>query len=902
MYKLYIENQTGAYFCHRCGTGGSWYDFKANLNGGYDGLKDSAPAPSYSYQSRNNSQRFTGKHPSVEQTPLPLPPPRLSGYCSSRLLDPQSNQEKNPVLDYLTEVRGLDRLTLRKYGVGRAIYKFPGDKGYEEAECVTFPWMLRESELRVQEDLREVQFPKEDADDETSDASQEGETVKEPSDPFVTRRIKVRAVQEKSWQRLDPAGGGWGLFGWHTVPPDATEIILTEGEYDAMAVHQGTGRLAVSLPNGCRSLPVQVLPLLERFEKIILWMDNDLPGQEGADKFAKKLGLNRSYIVRCREAKDANEALLKGLDMNSYLDTASLVPHDRIMTFSDLREDVLHELLKPDLYSGVPVPSLPKLTQLMKGFRRGELTVLTGPTGSGKTTFLGQVSLDMAEQGINVLWGSFEIKNTRLVHKLLKQYSRDLLPDITSENAEQAYNALCDRFGTLPFHFMGFHGGSEVDEVLDAMEYAVYVNDAEHIILDNMQFMITRNVAGASTWDKFDTQDIAIEKFRKFATEHNVHLTLVVHPRKEDEAAKLNISSFYGSAKATQEADTVLILQNDGRRKYIEVKKNRFDGTLGHVPLYFQSKSGRYMDHEDSSPVLLAATDYFQHSRRGKGFRPTIVTLLAKALEQVPDSHPDVWNKQGILSQIIEMIHVASLMHDDIIDDAHTRRGGPAAHRKFSPKVAVLAGDFLLARASLFLGRLDNTEVVQVMAQALEALVSGEIMQQTKSPESLLAMESYIIKSYHKTASLIAHACRSTALLAGHESNSTVTQQCDEIGFHMGLAYQIQDDILDLTQSSKDLGKPALVDMSLGLGTAPILYAAQEDSSLAPLIARRFREPGDVQAAWEALQRRPTAMYKARVLACFHAQKAVDALYKLPPSDERDALIRLTHMIIDRKK
>ena len=96
-------------------------------------------------------------------------------------------------------------------------------------------------------------------------------------------------------------------------------------------------------------------------------------------------------------------------------------------------------------------------------------------------------------------------------------------------------------------------------------------------------------------------QDIAVEKFRKFATEYNVHVTLalVVHPRKEDEGAKLGISSFYGSAKATQEADTVIILQSNGKRKFVDVKKNRFDGTLGHVPLYFQRKSGRYTETPD---------------------------------------------------------------------------------------------------------------------------------------------------------------------------------------------------------------------------------------------------------------------------------------------------------------
>lgn len=236
---------------------------------------------------------------------------------------------------------------------------------------------------------------------------------------------------------------------------------------------------------------------------------------------------------------------------------------------------------------------------------------------------MGQVSLDLAEQGINVLWGSFEIKNTRLLHKLLKQYSREALPSATDEKARDKLNLLADKFENLPMHFLKFHGGSDIDEVLDAMEYAVYVHDTEHIILDNMQFMITRGSMGGSNWEKFDVQDIAIEKFRKFATQHNVHLTLVVHPRKEDETAKLNISSFYGSAKATQEADTVLILQHDGRRKYVEVKKNRYDGTLGYSPLFFESKSGRYSETEGGSGSAAAAgTSNWEQQGGSVSFEP----------------------------------------------------------------------------------------------------------------------------------------------------------------------------------------------------------------------------------------------------------------------------------------
>jgi twinkle protein len=125
-----------------------------------------------------------------------------------------------------------------------------------------------------------------------------------------------------------------------------------------------------------------------------------------------------------------------------------------------------------------------------------------------------------------------------------------------------------------------------------------------------MQFMISRtnNKRGgdysSSTFDKFDVQDLAVEKFRKFATDRNVHITLVVHPRKQQESVKLSMDSIYGSAKATQEADTVMILQVEpGGKKYVEIKKNRFNGDLGFVNLHFDRHSGRYAD----KPIMIPA-------------------------------------------------------------------------------------------------------------------------------------------------------------------------------------------------------------------------------------------------------------------------------------------------------
>jgi len=310
-------------------------------------------------------------------------------------------------------------------------------------------------------------------------------------------------------------------------------------------------------------------------------------------------------------------------------------------------------------------------------------------------------------------------------------------------------------------------------------------------------------------------------------------------------------------------------------------------------------------------PILSMAAKHFFEKRHGKRFRPTIVQLLGKACAEgtpeeaigsswawsgasdvevpggavTPSNHfgSDPWRRQAQLGQIVEMIHVASLIHDDVLDEADTRRGGEAVHKLYSNKVAVLAGDYLLARSALLLARLENTAVVQIMATALESLVAGEIMQLKSAPDTLLRMETYLQKSYYKTASLICYACRSVALLGGHAYGSNMATASEEFGFHLGLAYQIQDDILDFTAAASVLGKPALADMDLGLSTAPILYAAQEFKELRPLVKRRFKNKGDKQKALEFLYKSDTAMDKAKNLAKFHAQVCTEyyALYMI---------------------
>ena len=214
------------------------------------------------------------------------------------------------------------------------------------------------------------------------------------------------------------------------------------------------------------------------------------------------------------------------------------------------------------------------LNRILKGHRRSELTIFTGSTGSGKTTFLGEYSLDLAAQGVTTLWGSFEIKNSRLAKMLITQFAK---LDLTAHT--QLFDHVGQQYRQLPFFFMNFHGEHTLENVLQTMAKSVILHDVRHVIIDNLQFMLGSQGATNSKMDKYTYQDHVISAFRRFATDFDCHVTVVIHPRKEESDLLLKMSSIFGSAKATQEADNIFILQaqnvvrNDRsiRMKFIEV-------------------------------------------------------------------------------------------------------------------------------------------------------------------------------------------------------------------------------------------------------------------------------------------------------------------------------------------
>jgi len=292
--------------------------------------------------------------------------------------------------------------------------------------------------------------------------------------------------------------------------------------------------------------------------------------------------------------------------------------------------------------------------------------------------------------------------------------------------------------------------------------------------------------------------------------------------------------------------------------------------------------------------VLTEAAEHF-FKKTGKSFRPTIVLIASAAANGGSPAN----SSQQRLAQIVEMIHASSLMHDDVIDRADTRRGAPAVHKLYGIKSAVMGGDFLLARATVLLARLGSNDVVKLMAQTIDEMVAGELMQATETPDSLLEFDHYLHKTYRKTAALICLSCESAAIL-GHHSTE-VQSALHAYGRHLGLAFQVVHDLLDLTGSSASLGKPAGADMAEGHATAPALYALEEHPELGELIRRKFKWDGDVPKALE-LTLNSQALQRTADLATSHAQKAAEAIGVLPPSAARDALLRLCADVLNRKE
>jgi all-trans-nonaprenyl-diphosphate synthase len=291
-------------------------------------------------------------------------------------------------------------------------------------------------------------------------------------------------------------------------------------------------------------------------------------------------------------------------------------------------------------------------------------------------------------------------------------------------------------------------------------------------------------------------------------------------------------------------------------------------------------------------PILYAAAEHLFEGK-GKSLRPALVLLVSRATM----TDQDITSRHRRLAEITEMIHTASLVHDDVIDMAELRRGIPTVNSDFGNRIAVLAGDFLFAQASWYLANLDNLEVVKLLSKVITDFAEGEIRQSLTAFDLSLTLEDYLEKSFYKTASLMAGSSKAAGVLSG--VTLAQAEQLFSFGKHFGIAFQVVDDILDFTSSTETLGKPAGSDLRQGNLTAPALFALEEMPQLSGLIEREFSEPGDLAQAIALIQS-SDGIQRARELAKSEIKLAVSAIDWLPASAPKQSLIDLATYVLER--
>ncbi len=278
----------------------------------------------------------------------------------------------------------------------------------------------------------------------------------------------------------------------------------------------------------------------------------------------------------------------------------------------------------------------------------------------------------------------------------------------------------------------------------------------------------------------------------------------------------------------------------------------------------------------------------------GKRMRPMLTVLAAKALAYNNKDHIAI-------AAIIEFIHTATLLHDDVVDESNMRRGRETANALFGNSASVLVGDFLYTRSFQMMTKLNNMKVMDILSDATNIVAEGEVLQLMNCNDPDTTEESYLEVIYCKTAKLFEAATRLSAVISGQPEN--IEKAMQEYGKHLGTAFQLVDDIMDYTADAKEMGKNVGDDLSEGKPTLPLLYAMEHGNDTQKQLIRDAIEHGNgmdnLTPILQAMQDTGSLAY-TQTKAEEEADKAINALSIIPSSEYKDALIALAHIAANR--
>ncbi len=294
----------------------------------------------------------------------------------------------------------------------------------------------------------------------------------------------------------------------------------------------------------------------------------------------------------------------------------------------------------------------------------------------------------------------------------------------------------------------------------------------------------------------------------------------------------------------------------------------------------------------DSNADLRAALEHLL-AAGGKRIRPTLVLLVGNMLGGPPDM-------LVTLGAAVELLHTATLVHDDLIDGALLRRGAETLNARWSSAATVLTGDFLFARAAKLASETDNTALMRLFANTLAAIVNGEL-NQLFSARGVINRENYYQRIYAKTASLFEMSTRAGAMVS--TKDEATIESLRKFGYELGMAFQIVDDLLDFTGEQAAVGKPLGSDLLQGLVTLPAIYYAEMNPDHPDVRSLAAGGWGDHERMERLVQliRGSDAIHKAMREAEQSVERAIAHLRLFEDSRERAALDNLARYVVDRR-